>query len=433
MYTNNLQSYENLTLDSFYVVSFCLQKAIRTAASICAEYKRSLISSSGILPALAKLATDFRRTNRSIISTHDVANTVPSLTQNVLTQAHVEFLQCCILASQYSIAKQFVDGNPIYSVPSVKGALSSESFLRYFYFLGMVHLACDDYTNAISAFQQCMTLPSKIVSAITIEARKKLLIAKCLMLFHLDDDEYENCAQPDIRQSRVKTAEGGPTSGDKSKSTKGGKICDIIFDLPYTASIPAVKSCSTTRSFKLYEKLVGDYLSIDVAEFTKTINEGAQTLTRDGNMGLVKQLIPLIQYRSLRNISKIYEAIPMAKLATKLGFGGDPRGLMDTESYLLKVTLEQKNNSFGSPVDFTIDSESSIVYFYEVGYDDNDDPGCHATQVDLQKRVTTAMDLAERISKMDIAVTCSTKYQCCLASKNPEDSGEAKSSVISDM
>jgi len=110
-----------------------LFKSIRSAAVICAEHKRSYITTSGIIYALAKLAKG--SPSPHIFSSSDTlsatnietdtgtgtsqqvlpTSTSSSSSSNSFTQAHVELLQCCILASQYSFASKFLNEYPIHN------------------------------------------------------------------------------------------------------------------------------------------------------------------------------------------------------------------------------------------------------------------------------------------------------------------------------
>merc|ERR1739844_187225 len=170
------------------------------------------------------------------------------------------------------------------------------------------------------------------------------------------------------------------------------------------------------------------------------MTKGQEQFTDDGNMGLVKQVLSLIQYRIVRKISRIYEAIPLKKLAKKLGFDENVDGVNATESLLLQIALRQKNSKMSlstltkSHIDFSIDSDSSVAYFYEVGFYDDDDTEVAVdrkerehVQMELSKRVALAMDLAERVTKMDIAVTTSPKYQTIIGRKSPDDADDLKS------
>ena len=57
--------------------------------------------------------------------------------------------------------------------------VDAETYLRYFYYLGMIHIGCGDLEGAVSAFSVCLAVPCHMVSAITVAARKKMLLCRC--------------------------------------------------------------------------------------------------------------------------------------------------------------------------------------------------------------------------------------------------------------
>ena len=450
--------------------------------------------------ALAKLATSYQQkhhnhnylktknsttsttaTTSTSSTTTTTTNTTSSITTTnlnnitntrTLNPAHAEFLQCCILASQYNVAKRFIDETPITFV-SHKSTLSPESFLRFYYLSGMVYIACDDYYKSISAFQTCLTAPSKIVSSIMIEAMKKLVLVRCLLLYYEDEKLYtttttthhrnssgilgnkKNIGVKDDQQSisAKATTTSDAVLDNKEVLSQSKQLFNNIFELPNAVSACVYKYFTSNisgkykRTMELYEALVNAFIVMDLELFNKKMNSGKEILIQDGNFGLVKQLIPLMQYRKVRNIACIYEAIPLNRLSKKLGFGDDADGVDATEALLLQIALRQKHSeTFISPmskIDFTIDSDSSVVYFYECGYNDGEDETEQAieklerekTQVELAKRLAASMKLVERITNMDIDVTCSSQYQAIVSRENPEEgdkkpSGDLPHSVI---
>ncbi len=423
--------------------------------------------------ALAKLATGYKKRHFYPIEgfKNDLYNQLNNITttsspttttitnSNPLTPAHVEFLQCSILASQYNIAKRFVQENPIHSVLP-KASLSPEDFLRYHYLLGMVYLGCDDYSSAISAFQICLTVPSKIVSAISIEAMKKMMLAKCLNLYHEDEKSQSIKSNSSYQQQRKKDRSGSSRRSVSKTNSREGEdtgylaLVKQICDMPNAVSTSVFKFFTSSdtsnelllqESIQIYESLVRAFVALDLTVFQKCLKEGQEKLEADGNMGLAKQLLMLMQYRSVRNISCIYEAIPLSKLAKKLGFEDGISGISKAESLLLQIALRQKcsgsTSVLHSHIDFTIDSDSSVVYFYEVGFEcggDTDLAEREKAQTELTKRLMTSMNLAERITNMEIDVTCSSKYQAIVSRENPEKGGKMPSgdlprSVVSEI
>jgi len=195
-------------------------------------------------------------------------------------------------------------------------------------------------------------------------------------------------------------------------------------------------------------------------------------ISNDGNLGLFKQLIQLMQYRIIKKIARIYSVIPMKKLALKLGVGvnggvdgnGDDmntnNGIKEViESLLFQLALKQNAEHAKNTIDFTIDSQSSVVYFYQDGFldDENENESNAASmenkrierekaQMELSKRITVCMDLADRMMKMDILLETSSKFQAIVSRENPEEAGTVSGtaagsgsggrrghSVISDM
>lgn len=198
-----------------------------------------------------------------------------------------------------------------------------------------------------------------------------------------------------------------------------------------------------------------------------------EELVESGNLGLVKQMVSLIHYRNVRKIGSIYDALPLVKLADKLGLKdgydlcgdmgmdhdgsngsgngndyGNDHGVNAVESLLLQIAFRQMNSnaspsSSKSHIDFSIDceSDSPIVYFYDDGFDSSSNVNGNGngignggedvvnrkererTQMELSKRITLAMDLAERVTRMDIAFTTSSKYQSMIGRENPEEGG----------
>ena len=156
------------------------------------------------------------------------AGTDPGLPPSypVLTPAHPELVECCLLAGHYRAAVRLLATIPVRTVSAAKAAcmasaitlknegaggaaaaaggapqppvlggassskkalanplpgVTTETYLRYFYYLGMIRVGTDDLEGAVAAFSVCLTVPSHTVSAITIAARKKMLLCRCLL------------------------------------------------------------------------------------------------------------------------------------------------------------------------------------------------------------------------------------------------------------
>ena len=270
-------------------------QAVSSCTTICCSGpNRYTVLSSGILPALAKIATGksltdilkhsleaeshkkvpeslndtlectessssppMKKTNMnnnnhniagdtsSSLSTIDSsAKTAEKHTQdddlfqnNILTPAHATFLQCCILSSQYLLASKFAKQYPVYllsenqsilAVPNLQ-RITSETFLTYFYYLGMVHIGNNDYRGAISAFHICLTTPAKDISAVVIAAQKKSLLARCCLTAEdLEDDELTDDGMMENNNDESRVYCKSIPSSKLDRSSKAKKISKKI-------------------------------------------------------------------------------------------------------------------------------------------------------------------------------------------------------------
>jgi len=418
-----------------------ISKALANAAKICCQNGRSLISSSGIIPALAKLITGYQSHKALLLSSasnsrkSSTSNAVATVTQtqdnteslmarNFLTPVHAEFLQITILAGHYRLASIFVQRHPVHAVDQyslnydssphdprnasatnkigsnlrikrsssssssskLTPLLSSESFLRYFYYLGMVHLGCDDYPSALSAFEVCLKVPASVISTVVIAARKKILLARCLALALDDEEEYLSSSSTASYTRNIPAGGRDENSGGNMDEMKrvlcplsrklmglprglSPKVTDFFEEaerLPNDCDTDnflskwaacdddRTKSCSsksnktddsaylpTSHGMLYYHLLVSSFAKCDVSSILKLIQTGAYTampistvanltnigdgigiLKQDGNMGLAQRLVPAIKHRILKSLGRIYEAISLDKFNQKLSVLG---------------------------------------------------------------------------------------------------------------
>ena len=246
-----------LLYDFDFIHSFRSQQAAGTAAT-CLRERRADIARSGIIPALVEIATAYQRPavpaaaneNGGDANMADASSSGEAGNGNgngtadpnlppcaVLTPAHPELVECCLLAGHYRTAVRLLADIPVRTVSAAKAAcmasaidlqnegtgaaaaaasaaaggsaaqppsapaaasasssnlkkaasaktlpgVTTETYLRYFYYLGMIRVGCDDLEGAVAAFSVCLTVPSHTVSAITIAARKKMLLCRCLL------------------------------------------------------------------------------------------------------------------------------------------------------------------------------------------------------------------------------------------------------------
>jgi hypothetical protein len=342
---------------------------IRNAVSILAPSARHEISFSGILPKLNSISNN--------------------------PHAQVEFLQCCILASQYRYARKTFDS--LFGLGHVPGDSSNskntELYLRYHYLRGIIYYNCDEITSAVTEWNICISAPSHAMSHIILKAWKKMVLAKCFMT-QFDDEEEMKMAKKDLKDHILSFPTG--TSTAISKFLNGGT--------------------SKGKDVEEYKKLVGKFVQNELDSFLKvsTSTNGADTklinlLQEDEHMGMVKRLVPVMLWRKFRNVSKIYTSIPWEKLAKVLGVGQN-----ECVEFLMEAAMKQSLDGscleFRAPVEFTLDDEEGIVYF-----------DVKEKEQDLEGRIENCMKLAQRVQDLDVALVSSSKYQMKLQKNCSEE------------
>lgn len=568
-----LEAWNKGSLTTRHVES--IAKATSASAYLCSKTQPSIISTSGILMALAQLATGYKDTQQP-----RTTSTGSEYMYRTLTPIHTEFLQCCILAHHYRLAAAFCHENEIHSVAyplskeiisqvqvdgkdkkggagrimgplghmkqamhhsksnfNTKGSkkhpkslVSVESFLRYYYNLGLVYMGLEKYSEAISAFKICMTIPSSIPSAISIAARKKMLLASCLLLEW--NDEEDLLVKSSNQKNRLNTFSSAESlskssSSSTSKNTNGGeatmdqKIIQQLLELPNGTSYTVIKyiteASSASRKLKrkalagtgtgsgaavdamdmedipsinemepnsgmvddittpavhhssgsgygsqhvermykknhfglaCYDELVSHFIKCDVKAFTASVSSNESIFSFDGNIDLVNKLKGVMDHRSVRNISRIYSTISVSKFVDLLGLRPNTETISKeeeiamTQSILSAIAFRQacynssSTNICHVPIPFSIDVENAIVYFDDSD-DSNDDASgekasdgadkVHA-QEELSKRIEQCMDLAKRVTELDIAAATSEKYVVHSVKKETNDAKNSTSS-----
>jgi hypothetical protein len=226
-------------------------EAIGTAATKCDN--RGIISDSGILPALARWM-----------------HAAPAS----LTAAHVEFLQCSVLAAQYHYARRMVDmewPRPIQGSELVQT-------LRYFYLRGLVHMGCEEWQWAVRSFWTCLSVPFEGISAIVIAAWKKMVLCQCLL--------------------------GGSTGLPPATSNAMSRF--LTTREGESQNIPA------------YRDLVKAFQGSDQVQFTALQQTHGEVWQTDGTTGLVDRLATEVLHRRVRHLASVYSVISLDQLSNEL-------------------------------------------------------------------------------------------------------------------
>jgi len=320
---------------------------------------RSGISSSEILPTLAQLM----------------------MTQpNHLQQASVEFLQCALLAEHYRYAERLIRG----TWPRPNSTVSVKQVLRYYFLRGMIHLGCDDAVMAHRCFWTCLTIPAEVNSKIQIEAWKKVVLVQCLL--------EDSVTSTSTRLPKVMpNALGRLLASYKDASKLPAKGKDKHFGDDHEPRPTKLKQQSQQqRESEESIESVTCYMDIAAALYKreKSTLEALKLqhdaiLESDGNTGLIEQVQTRLTRNQIYHMANIYAAIPVSKCAATLQI---PEAQVPSELRKSQIVCE------------IVDDDNMVVF--------GEQPTPAPSSVDMSEW----MQLLEKVQRLDVGITTSTKY-----------------------
>lgn len=370
---------------------------------------------------------------------------------------HVDFLRICVMAGQYYFARLHFcplvnTGYPLNSSLSEDTVESSvdmvknhqylsnlslaqyrssvmenipfiqnvETYLYYRYFRGIIYYELDEIHSAVQEWSMCITTPARAIHDIVIEAYKKLILARGSLSILYEYDglrmDIENQSLESIQKSHSKNV----NAADELESKSHIEISKIICVPRGTSGVVSRKLKSlASGKLKIYPQIIdavinGDDSLAQSLMHSLESNGGITAKDTDGeyllrdNIAMARRFIGLINLQKLRSVARAYDAIPLSNLAAKLNI----YNAEDCIDYLVRLNMKQLylESSFSqmhsgepiySPVRFSIDEQSGVVYFDELEDD----------QYHLERDISDYMKIAERVKKLDISITTSTKYQ----------------------
>jgi hypothetical protein len=104
---------------------------------------------------------------------------------NLLTSVHASYVQVCLKAKCYSTALPILE-SPLFEIKKETG-IEPVDYLQYYYYGGMVYCGLKKFAKALEFFQMALTCPSKVLSAIQVEAYKKYVCCSLISTVRLTD------------------------------------------------------------------------------------------------------------------------------------------------------------------------------------------------------------------------------------------------------
>lgn len=192
-----------------------------------------------------------------------------------LTPVHPDLLQVCLGAGRLQQAVDFVRERPIYRVDPAATGVVALDVLRYFYYAGMAFLSLQHLHDAVDCFKAVISTPAQALSAVAVEAYRKLVLAHALL------------------PTPAKPLPASP-SPSSSPSSSGPSASSTIAAAQTRALLPPKTSPIVARSIRQHALPYHDILTAAQAEDAERVrgllSQHADTLTAHQNMGLAQQV-----------------------------------------------------------------------------------------------------------------------------------------------
>ncbi|KAL9931801.1 hypothetical protein V8E36_009351 [Tilletia maclaganii] len=194
----------------------------------------------------------------------------------VLTPLHGIVLYQCLKAGAYQIAYQSALMFPVAEVDQYSNPIRYSDVLQYFYYAGLIAAKQNNIADSMDYLEQCVTAPAQGISAIQVDAYKKLLL---LQLLH------------------------------------NGKMLPLP---DYTSSVLAKGLTTLCRPYIFLAKVFEDRNTSDADLFQK-VEEVKDLVQRDQNWSLLQQCLVAYRSRRIQRLASTYSAISLVEVARLLG------------------------------------------------------------------------------------------------------------------
>eukprot|EP00929_Paragymnodinium_shiwhaense_P113572 TRINITY_DN81855_c0_g1_i1.p1 TRINITY_DN81855_c0_g1~~TRINITY_DN81855_c0_g1_i1.p1 ORF type:complete len:431 (-),score=155.91 TRINITY_DN81855_c0_g1_i1:122-1414(-) len=266
-----------------------------------------------------------------------------------LTAVHTSYLRVCLKVKAYHLGSQLLE-QPIFDVSQ---HASPALFLSYFYYGAMIRIGMKEYAKALQLLLVALTCPASCLSAIQADAYKKY----ALLCLKVDGEPRQLPSYASSIMQRYAKGHG------------------------YTAEI--------TEAFK----------EGDLAALNKIVQEKAQAIEADSNMGLVKQVVESLQRHKVRTLTKTYLTLSLREIARELNMPEEASSEAELEALLFDMVAHGE-------IIARIDNSTGNVSFEDDDGDDFDVAMVEKLQTQLQK----IPQLAGRLAAFEREVVSSEAY-----------------------
>ncbi|PWZ00961.1 hypothetical protein BCV70DRAFT_199326 [Testicularia cyperi] len=194
-----------------------------------------------------------------------------------LTTLHPQLVYQYLKCQRYQEAANVLLDTPLIDADTSISPLKHTDVLEYYYYAGLIYTKLERFEDAMDAFETCVSSPAVAVSAIHMDAYKKLILVQLL--------------------ARGKTS-----------------------------PLPKYTSTQITRTFKQlaesYLTFASVYESRDPASeqyLQRLIQEKQDIFASDRNTGLVQKCLSLYRQRRIERLAGVYSCISVSEIISLLG------------------------------------------------------------------------------------------------------------------
>jgi len=348
------------TLGILYLLHVKVSVEIKDQAPIMEQIRRVLIVGDldqiqlapNLFSGLARKFTEAvmltEKYMRGILPLQTAIAKLQGTNANLLTSVHANFVQCCLKAKCYSTALYTLD-TPVFEIKKENG-IEPVDYLQYFYYGGMIYCGLKKFTKALEFFQMALTCPSKVLSAIQVEAYKKYVCC-CL----------------------ITTGEVTPLPGKLTSQVVARNVIRLAGHYEAFA-----------RAYKL---------GVDV--LVKSLSEHTEAFKKDRNYGLIKQSIEAHIRRNITRLTATYVTLSLADITRECNL----KSVKDCEKILLGMIED-------GTLYAQINQKDGMVIFQEQPDEYNS-----ATMIkQLDSKIQEVVVLSEKLKAKEKEVVLNMKY-----------------------
>ncbi|KNC97516.1 uncharacterized protein SPPG_06992 [Spizellomyces punctatus DAOM BR117] len=269
---------------------------------------------------------------------------------NHLTSLHRMVLKCCLLAKTYRAALPVLDRD-ITEIDPQSYDLKYQDFLLHYYYGGMIYVGLKRFERALQCFHLCLTAPGFVASAIQVEAHRKYILVSLIL---------HGRSEP----------------------------------LPKYTNSAVFRACKQYGA--AYLDFAHAYESLNFTRIETEFRKSEQQFEIHGNRGLVMQSMTALVRRNIQQLTQTYLTLSLSDIAKSVKLSG----AAEAERIVLQMIEDGEvfatiNQCSGGMVSFRDAPETYKAI---------------ETMRRLKGEVTQAIDLGERVIRMDRALGLSKDF-----------------------